>query len=177
LVHLIRDLNNDLMKEPFNTEMKVLARDFGGVLRQIVGTIDRFGLKTRYLRKHRPAVGRFFRELSRRVYMSRTAAEFQQRFEKNRETLFTFLDYDGVPWNNNTAEHAIKALAILRRAIGGGSTQTGTDDYLVLLSIYETCKYMDVSFLDFLRSGEKDIHAFAESRRRRRRQVRPPSPS
>jgi len=27
---------------------------------------------------------------------------------------------------------------------------------------------MGVDFLDFLRSGEKDIHAFAESRRRRR---------
>jgi hypothetical protein len=27
---------------------------------------------------------------------------------------------------------------------------------------------MGLDFLDFLRSGEKDIHAFAESRRRRR---------
>jgi hypothetical protein len=27
---------------------------------------------------------------------------------------------------------------------------------------------MDVDFLDFLRSGVKDIHAFAERRRRRR---------
>ncbi len=39
-------------------------------------------------------------------------------------------------------------------------------DYLVLLSIYQTCKYMDVDFLQFLCSGENDIHAFAESRRR-----------
>jgi hypothetical protein len=28
-----------------------------------------------------------------------------------------------------------------------------------------------VDFLNFLRSGEKDIHAFAESRRRRRRRL------
>jgi len=27
----------------------------------------------------------------------------------------------------------------------------------------QTCKYMGVDFLDFLRSGEKDLHAFAES--------------
>ena len=33
----------------------------------------------------------------------------------------------------------------------------------------QTCIYMGVDFLDFLRSGEKDIHAFAESRRRRKR--------
>jgi hypothetical protein len=30
---------------------------------------------------------------------------------------------------------------------------------------------MGLDFLDFLRAGEKDIHAFAESRRRRRRQT------
>ena len=39
----------------------------------------------------------------------------------------------------------------------------------MLLSVCQTCKYMGVDFLDFLRSGEKDIHAFAESRRGRRR--------
>ena len=38
------------------------------------------------------------------------------------------------------------------------------EEYLTLLSISQTCKYMGLDFLDFLRSGEKDIHAFAESR-------------
>ncbi len=68
-----------------------------------------------------------------------------------------------------TAEHAIKALAALRRAIGGKSKEGGTDDYLILLSICETCKCYGVRFLDFLRSGEKDVHAFAENPRGRRR--------
>jgi len=52
--------------------------------------------------------------------------------------------------------------------IGGSSTQAGTDDYLILLSIYETCNYTGVNFLKFRRSGEKDIHAFAESRHGRK---------
>jgi hypothetical protein len=43
------------------------------------------------------------------------------------------------------------------------------EEYLTLLGICQTCKYMSVDFLDFLRSGEKDIHAFAESLRERRR--------
>jgi hypothetical protein len=34
---------------------------------------------------------------------------------------------------------------------------------------------MGVDFLDFLRSGEKDIHAFAESRYRRKRPAQIPS--
>ena len=42
-------------------------------------------------------------------------------------------------------------------------------EVLMVESLCQTCKYMGVDFLDFLRSGEKDIHAFAESRRRRKR--------
>lgn len=36
---------------------------------------------------------------------------------------------------------------------------------------------MGVDFLDFLRSGEKDIHAFAESRRGRRRRTQTSQPA
>jgi hypothetical protein len=45
-----------------------------------------------------------------------------------------------VPWNNNNAEHSIKAFAGLRRTMGGASTVKGMEEYLVLLSISETCK-------------------------------------
>ena len=40
-------------------------------------------------------------------------------------------------------------------------------DYLVLLSIYQTCKYKGVSFLRFLLSQERDIDAFSRSGRRK----------
>ena len=86
---------------------------------------------------------------------------------KNRHTLFTFLDYDDVPWNNNNAEHAIKAFATLRRVIDGITSENGLSDYLILLSLCETCKYRGVDFLDFLRSGSKDVNGFAISQLRR----------
>ena len=31
----------------------------------------------------------------------------KKRIERNKDKLFTFLDYDNVPWNNNNAEHAV----------------------------------------------------------------------
>ena len=34
---------------------------------------------------------------------------------KCRDKLFTFIKYDGVPWNNNNAENAIKRFAYYRR--------------------------------------------------------------
>ena len=118
---------------------------------------------------------RFFRDLEKASYHSEAALKCKDRFEKNRQKLFTFLDYNGIPWNNNNAEHAIKAFAALRNVMEGTSTRAGLEEYLTLLSICQTCKYMGVDFLDFLRSGEKDIHAFAESRRGRRRRTQPGS--
>ena len=58
-------------------------------------------------------------------------------------------------------ENAIKDFAMLRRSVGGVSTESGMSDYLVLLSIRQTLKRRGVSFLDFLVSGKKDLERFA----------------
>ena len=79
------------------------------------------------------------------------------------------MNHTGIPWNNNNAEHAIKAFARLRDGIGGSSTEKGIREYLILLSVCQTCKYMGVDFLDLLRSGEKDIRDFSENQPKRRR--------
>lgn len=173
LIHLIRDLNDDLMNEPFNEEMKGLVGEFAALLMPIISTVDRFGLKAHFLRVHKGSVDRFFKQLSNREYQTETAMKCKTRLERNRDGLFTFLGFDGVPWNNNNAEHAIKAFALLRRDFGGVTTEKGIREYLVLLSVCETCKCKGLSFLEFLRSGEKDIDAFAESRSRRRRNATP----
>ena len=125
-------------------------------------------LRARYLQKYKPAVGRFYNALLQRERTTDVAAGYQRRFERNRDRLFTFLDHDGVPWNNNNAEHAIKAFVRLRNIIGGTSTAKGLHEYLILLSISETCRNKGVRFFDFLLSGERDIDVFASRRRRKR---------
>ena len=40
--------------------------------------------------------------------------------------------------------------------------ESGLSDYLVLLSICQTCRYKGVSFLKFLVSGLRDIDSFCE---------------
>jgi hypothetical protein len=135
-------------------------------------SVDRFGLKARHLRKHRPAVERFYDKMFNHTYETEVAVGYQRRFEKARDRLFTFLDNDGIPWNNNNAEHAIKAFARLRNVIGGTSTYKGLREYLILLSISETCKYKGARFLDFLLSQEPDVDRFV-NRTRRRRAPRP----
>ena len=129
----------------------------------MVETIDRHGLQSRFLKQHLASVDRFYQRLWKLTPRSEVASKTKQRFEKNRDTLFTFLKHDGVPWNNNNAEHAVKAFATLRRVIKGVTSEAGLRDYLVLLSICETCNCQGLDFLDFLGSGETNI-AFAESR-------------
>jgi Transposase IS66 family len=158
----IRDLNDDLYKEPFNEEFKELVGEVAALLRPMIETVDKFGLKARVLGRHKADVNCFFKRLSHREFKSASTMKYKQRIEKNRDTLFTFLDHNDIPWNNNNAEHAIKAFAMLRRDFEGLSTESGIKEYLILLSICETCKFKGINLLDFLRSGQKDIHAFAK---------------
>lgn len=160
LIHLMRDINDDLYKQPFNEEMREIARLFADLLKPIVESVDRFGLKTHHLRKHNNTVRRFFEHLSDRTFQTEIAVAYKKRFERNRDRLFTFLNHDGIPWNNNNAEHAIKAFVPLRNIIGGTSTAKGIREYLVLLSVSETCKCKGARFLEFLLSEELDINTF-----------------
>jgi hypothetical protein len=161
LIHLMRDLNEEILNNPFDDEMKSIAVRFSGLLKPIVETIDRRGLKKYFLRKHLVDVNRFYGFLDASNFKSEVASKCKQRFDKNRDKLFTFLNFDGVPWNNNNAEHAIKAFARLRDVISGTSTKKGIDEYLTLLSVAQTCEYQRLDFLNFLRSGEKDVETFA----------------
>jgi predicted RecB family nuclease len=166
--HLIRDINNDIQANPWDEELKGLAADYGHLLRTILATVDQYGLRKRHLGKHRREVHRFFRAIEGRTYRSEVANGFRRRFLEYEEKLFTFLDHDGVPWNNNNAEHAVKSFALYRDVADGTFTEDGLKDYLVLLSICLTCKYKEVSFLRFLLSLEKDLDAFCASMSRRR---------
>jgi hypothetical protein len=160
LIHLIRDFNHDILGNPFDEELKSLAADFGCLLRRIVTTIDRHGLRQRHLCHHKKEVDQFFGSALSRTYQSEIAQGYQKRLEKYQRKLFTFLDHDGVPWNNNNAEHAIKRFAYYREIADGVFSEGGLKDYLILLSLHQTCAYKGISFLRFLLSQERDIAKF-----------------
>ena len=156
LIHLMRDINEDLHKSPFDDDLKEIARRFGTLLREIVKTIVSYGLKARKLGKHKTAAIGFIEHVVAMKCAAEAGLALQKRIEKNRDKLFTFLDYDGVPWNNNNAEHAVRAFTRLRNAIGT-STPKGHGEYATLLSIQQTLRYREMGFLEFMRSGKMEI--------------------
>jgi len=161
LVHLIRDLNDDLYKYPYDLELKNLLNSFSNLLKSIVETIDKYGLKSEYLKKHENSVEQFFEYLFNIDLRSEVANKYKKRFEKNKDKLFVFINFDGVPWNNNNAERGIKAIAKWRALIKGQIRKIGVEDFCVLLSVYQTCNYKGINFLDFLLSKARDIDRFS----------------
>jgi hypothetical protein len=55
-----------------------------------------------------------------------------------------------VPWNNNNAEAAVKAFAQHRRGVKGQMHVRGITEYLQMLTVAQTCRYRNISFLSFL---------------------------
>ena len=164
----MRDINQELLNNPYDDELQSITHPFGVLLRSVIETVDEHGLKRRHLQKHKRTVEGFFRGLSERSCRSEAAESLRIRLTKYRDKLFTFIDHDGVPWNNNNAENAIKKFAYYREDTVGVLREGGLSDYLLLLSICQTCRYKGVSFLKFLMSGQRDIDSYCEQKRPRR---------
>jgi hypothetical protein len=169
LLHLMRDMNQELLNNPYDDEFQSITSQFGTLLRGIVATIDEHGLKRKHLIKHERHVATLFASLESQSFQSDAAEILRARMIKNRDKLFTFIYYDGVPWNNNTPENAIRRFAYYRDSTPGRFKEAGLKEYLVLLSLCQTCHYKDVSFLRFLLSKERDIDAFRQHPRRKSR--------
>jgi predicted RecB family nuclease len=169
LIHLIRDMNQELLGNPFDEELRALTRPFSALLRSILATVDQHGLKRSCLQRHAGDVASFFHCVDQLVVRSEAAVALQRRLLKYRAKLFTFIEHDGVPWNNNNAENAIKQFASYREKADGRLTEAGLNEFLVLLSICHTCRYKEIGFLKFLLSRERDFDTFGIPGRARRR--------
>jgi predicted RecB family nuclease len=162
LLHLLRDFNNDLQNNPYDAEFKSIARAFGRVLQSIVETIDRCGLARRHLHKHQKVAERFLRNVCNGTFTSELALKYQKRLAKCGGKLFTFLKYDGVSWNNNSAENAVKHFMKYKRTSDGLFSERSIQEALVILSVLQTCKLNGINFLRFLLSKATDLDSMLE---------------
>ena len=78
LIHLIRDINEDILKNPFDEELKKVGRAFAMLLAPIIETIDKYGLKQRHLNKHKSGTRLFFAKIENKHYDSDLAKTFSE---------------------------------------------------------------------------------------------------
>ena len=166
-VHLIRDLNNDLWAAPFDIELETFVAAVRDLIIPMMHAVQQYGLHKKHLQHFRKSVDHFYRQvIVPQRYASEYVLTYQKRFVRYRESLFTFLEHDGIPWHNNTAENAIRHLAI-QRDMSPSLYESIMGHYLVLLGIRQTCRAQGKSFFRFLFSGETDLDTF-EARKRKR---------
>jgi len=159
-VHLLRDINQDLRKNPFDNELESFVIALRKLFIPIMETVQRFGLKHRYLKKYKKEVTKFYKDnIDNKHYSSEFVQKYQKRFAKYRKELFEFLNDDNISWHNNQAERGLRHL-VKQKAISSTFHQRLIPSYLVLLGIMQTCRFTGKSFFQFLFSKETDLEAF-----------------
>jgi predicted RecB family nuclease len=162
-VHLIREMNDDLWKSPFDSEFEGFVLNVKNLIVPILEVVEDHGLKTKKLTKFNTNVTQFYKNTINKTYKSDLALKYQKRFLRYRDSLFVFLSEDNIPWNNNAGERAIRHLAVQRK-ISGSFFESMMPHYLLLLGIMQTCRFQGKSFLKFLLSKEKDIDRFKQKK-------------
>jgi predicted RecB family nuclease len=166
-VHLIRDLNDDLWAAPFDIEFERFILKVRNLIVPIMEAIQKYGLKKRHLHHFQKHVDLFYEEIIlNQHYHSELALKYQNRFIRYHENLFTFLEHAGIPWENNTAERALRHLTVQEK-ISGSFHKSLMPDYLRLLAMRQMCRFQGKSFFKFLFSGETDLEKFASHKRNR----------
>jgi hypothetical protein len=78
-----------------------------------------------------------------------------KRLGRYRDSLFTFLDYDDVPADNNHAEREIRPAVIMRKNSLCNRSQAGAQTQAVLMSIYRTLKARGLEPMDTIAAALK----------------------
>jgi predicted RecB family nuclease len=168
-VHLIRELNDDLYHSPFDAEFESFVLEVKNLFIPIMETVQKYGLKKWNLHKFQRNVETFYKTvIVEKRYKSEIASKYQKRFTRYRDSLFTFLEHDGIPWHNNTAERTIRHV-VKQQAISGNFHESVTHHYLSLLGIRQACRFQGKSFLKFLFSGETNLDEFEAHKRNKLR--------
>jgi len=89
--------------------------------------------------------------LLNREWIDVDVIRISKELRKRQSMLFTFMEFEGVPWHNNDAERAMRKGVLHRKISGGRRTWSGAGVFEVLLSIYETSKIRGERFMEMLK--------------------------
>lgn len=138
-VHLLRDLKTLVEKHPNNESVTRWVSSIKRVYEQA-----REASTGNYIQIERCWLRQSFEtrllELAKPYRDVKTAPQrvLAKRIESFLGELFTFVDHDGVPSDNNAAERAVRPAVISRKVSGGTRSSRGSDTKMTLLSLFGT---------------------------------------
>lgn len=139
LVHLLRDLATVERYRRGGENWPGFAKK----LRRLIGDAIRLWRKKAEIPEatyasRRVLLDQRLEELIETDWGDSQAKRLIKRLRRHRDDLFTFLDIDGVPFENNLAERAVRPAVIIRKNSYCNRSERGADTQAVLMSIYRT---------------------------------------
>lgn len=79
-------------------------------------------------------------DLAATDWVNSHAQRLAQRLAKYGDDLLTFVEFEGVPSDNNQAEREIRPAVLMRKASYGNQSEAGAETRAILMSIFRTLK-------------------------------------
>ena len=139
LVHLLRELekvddhNDSAEWQAFAKKLRRLLRDGIRLRKRIDFAVGAFPERIQRLNER-------LADLAAEEPIDDDVRRLTKRLRKYAEYLFTFLDYDHVPFENNFAERQIRPAVILRKNGQSNRSGQGAATQGVLMSVYRTLR-------------------------------------
>ena len=141
LAHLLRELEHTEKYKSPGKDWPAFAKK----LRRLIGDAIRLWrqrgeLPAATYASRRGRLAARLRQLIETPWEGTHAKRLIKRLRRHQGDLFTFLDHPDVPFDNNTAERAIRPAVIIRKNSYGNRSQRGADSQAVLMSVFRTLK-------------------------------------
>lgn len=139
LVHLLRELEK-VDQRNASPEWKEFARQLRRLLHDGIRLRKRADFAPGKYQSRVNRLNARLGQMARATHRDSDARRLTKRLAKYAEYLFTFLDYEDVPFENNLCERAIRPAVVLRKNSQSNRSDRGAATQAVLMSIHRTLK-------------------------------------
>ena len=149
LVHYLRELEDTIKYKGPGKDFSPFRKKLRRILRDAIRTAEvqnrseRLDAKARFEAR----IDAFIASYS--SSKEKNCTRLLKRLRRERGMLFTFLEQDGVDWNNNAAERALRSSVVISKITYGNQSDEGAHAHAVLMSIRETCGLRRENFFDY----------------------------
>ncbi len=149
LVHYLRELKDTMKYKSPGPEFAPFAKKLKRILRDAIRMADEEDRGERLMAKVRFEARIDALISSYSSSKEKNCARLLKRLRREKGMLFTFLEEDGVEWNNNAAERALRSSVVIRKITYGNQSDEGAHAHAVLMSVRETCGLRKENFFDY----------------------------
>jgi transposase len=138
--HLLRDMLSVEKYQSPGRSWQIFAKRLRRLLRDAMRLSKHSERSAADYESKRARIHARLQKLIAHPWKDKNARRLVKRLRRHAQDLFTFLDHPEVPYDNNTAERAIRPAVIIRKNSYANRSEAGADMQAMLMSIFRTLK-------------------------------------